>query len=90
MNDATREETRTDHGGGATDQVGEGTRDIAGAEASELPNHGRNAVDTNIGKELARELPGETGGIVGDGTPSGLAGDADIVDANKHGGRGKN
>jgi hypothetical protein len=50
-----------DQTGGATDQVGEGPRDIAGAAASELADQGRGPVETNIGKEMGRKLPQETG-----------------------------
>ena len=73
--------------GGATDQVGIGPTGIEGAEASELPDHGRGLPDTDPGKELARKLPGQTGGIVGDGTDGGLASEPDLADARDHGHR---
>ena len=73
--------------GGATDQVGIGPTDIDGAEASELPDHGRGSVDTNLGKQAARKLPGQTGGLGGDGDDVGLAGEPDIADAREHGNR---
>ena len=82
-----------DQSGGATDQRGMGPTSIAGAEASELPDHGRGGPETNIGKEMGRKLPGETGGLVGSGTEVGLAGDPDPSKARDHGpggGRGKN
>jgi hypothetical protein len=70
--DKTAPRVTDDQTGGATDQVGEGTTSIAGAEASELPDHGRGPVETNIGKEMGRKLPQQTGGVVeGDvGTPA--------------------
>ena len=74
--------------GGATDQVGIGPTDIDGAAASELPDGGRGTVDPR--KELGRRLPGQTGGIVGDATDTGLAGDPDVADARDHGGRKHN
>jgi len=76
--------------GGADDQVGIGPTDIAGAEASELPDKGRGSVDTDFGKESRRNLPSHTGGIVGDGTDVGLEGEPDLADARQHGGRKKN
>ena len=76
--------------GGATDQVGIGPRDIDGAEASELPDHGRGTVDTDAAKVLGRKLPGQTGGVPGDGTDVGLAGTPEIADARDHGGRKHN
>lgn len=79
-----------DQTGGATDQVGEGTTSIAGAEASELPDHGRGPAETNMGKEAARKLPGQTGGLVGSGTDAGMASEPDAADARDHGHRGKN
>ncbi len=77
-----------DQTGGATDQVGEGPTSTAGAEASELPDHGRGGPETNIGKEMARKLPGDTGGVVGGNV--GLRGEPDVAKAADHGGRGHN
>ena len=77
-----------DQSGGATDQVGEGPRDIAGAEASELPDHGRGGSETNIGKEMGRKLPGQTGGIIG-GDEVGIRGEPDVAKAADHGGFNK-
>jgi len=71
--------------GGATDQVGEGPRDIQGAEASELPDQGRGGVETDFGKQAARKLPGQTGGLGGDTDDVGLAGEPEIADARDHG-----
>ncbi|HZL34281.1 MAG TPA: hypothetical protein VFC78_03160 [Tepidisphaeraceae bacterium] len=76
--------------GGATDQVGEGPRGIEGAEASELPDHGRSDIDTDFGKQAARKLPGQIGGLIGDGTDVGIAGEPDVADAREHGGHGHN
>ncbi|HWE03701.1 MAG TPA: hypothetical protein VG326_14950 [Tepidisphaeraceae bacterium] len=76
--------------GGATDQVGEGPRDINGAEASELPDQGRGDVDSDFGKQAARKLPGQIGGLGGDGDDVGLAGESEISDARRHGGRKHN
>ena len=78
-----------DQTGGATDQTGTGPTSIAGAEASELPDHGRGPVETNIGKEMGRKLPGQTGAVAS-GTDVGLAGTPDAADARDHGGRKHN
>ncbi len=86
--DKTAPSVIDDQTGGATDQVGEGTTSIAGAEASELPDHGRGPAETNIGKEMGRRLPAETGGAVGGNV--GLRGEPDVAKAADHGGRGKN
>ena len=72
--------------GGATDQVGIGPQDIEVAEASELPDHGRGPVETNIGREMGRKLPQETGGIIG-GEGSGLAGEPELHNLGRHGAR---
>jgi hypothetical protein len=71
--------------GGATDQVGEGPRDIGGAAASELPDGGRGSVDTDFGKEAARKLPGQTGGLGSDTDDVGLAGTPEVSEARRHG-----
>ena len=60
---------RDDQTGGATDQTGVGPESIAGAEASELPDHGRGGPETNIGKEMGRKLPQDTGGPSARPTP---------------------
>ena len=80
-----------DQAGGATDQVGIGPTSAAGLEASEMPDHGRGPAETNIGKEMGRKLPMDTGGIVG-ATDAGLAAEVDVSKARDHGGggRGKN
>ena len=85
-------DVRDDQSGGATDQAGVGPASIAGAEASELPDHGRGGPETNIGKQMGRKLPQDTGGIVG-ATDAGLAAEVDVSKARDHGGgggRGKN
>ncbi len=79
-----------DQTGGATDQVGIGPTSAAGLEASEMPDHGRGPAETNMGKEAARKLPGQTGGVVGNGTDSGLAAEPGLANARDHGHRGKN
>ena len=76
--------------GGTTDQVGEGPRDIDGAAASELPDHGRGTVDTDFGKQAARKLPSQTGGLAGDGEDVGITATPDIAEARRHGGRKHN
>ena len=86
--DKTAPNVIDDQTGGATDQVGEGTTSIAGAEASELPDHGRGPAETNIGKEMGRKLPMDTGGTVGGNV--GIRGEPDVAKAADHGGRGKN
>ncbi len=86
--DKTTPSVIDDQTGGATDQVGEGTTSIAGAEASELPDHGRGPAETNIGKEMGRKLPQDTGGVVGG--DAGLRGEPEVAKAKDHGGRGHN
>lgn len=76
--------------GGATDQVGIGPTGIAGAEASELPDHGRGSVETDPGREFRRKLPEQTGGIIGDGLDVGLEGEPDLADIRRYGGRKRN
>lgn len=76
--------------GGATDQVGEGPRDIDGLEASQLPDKGRGSVDTDRGKQLGRKPPGLTGGLGGDGDDVGLAGEPEVADIRDHGHRKHN
>lgn len=71
-------------------RTGEGPVDIQGAEASELPDKGRGSVDTDRGKQAARKLPGQTGGLGGDGDDVGIAAEPDIADARDHGGRKHN
>ena len=59
-----------------------------GIVASDFPDHGRGSVNTNPGKELARQLPRRTGeNSLGD---VGLRGTPDIADAEAHGHRKHN
>jgi hypothetical protein len=77
--DKTAPRVADDQTGGATDQVGVGTTSIAGAEASELADHGRGPVETNIGKEMGRKLPQQTGGVIEDDTgTAGIPGAAEV------------
>jgi hypothetical protein len=65
-----------------------GPTDIDGVEASDLPDHGRGPVETNIGKEMRRKPPMQTGeNETGD---VGIRGEPDIADAKDHGGRKRN
>jgi len=66
----------------------DGPLSIAGVEASDLPGGGRGSVETDRGKESARKLPQNTGGVLGGDV--GLHGTPDIAEADQHGGRGKN
>jgi len=66
----------------------DGPLSIAGVEASDLPGGGRGSVETDPGKELARKLPQNTGGVVGGNV--GLRGTPDLAKADKLGGRGEN
>lgn len=65
-----------------------GPLSIAGVEASDLPDGGRGSVETDRGKESARNVPQNTGGIVGGNV--GLRGTPNLAKADEHGGRGKN
>ena len=71
-------------------RIGEGPTDIAGAEASELPDKGRGSVNTDFGKEAARKLPVQTGGLGRDTDDVGLAGEPEVADARRHGWRKHN
>lgn len=64
-----------------------GPRSIEGVEASDLPDKGRGTVNTNFGKEAARNVPHHTGETVGpDAThQTGLRGTPDLSDADQHG-----
>jgi hypothetical protein len=42
-----------------------GPLSIEGVEVSDLPDKGRGDVFTNMGKEAARKLPQNTGGLIG-------------------------
>lgn len=65
-----------------------GPRSIEGVEASDLPD-ARGPVETNLGKELRRKLPQNTGAI-NPATDVGLRGEPDIADAEEHGHRKHN
>ncbi len=67
-----------------------GPLSVEGVEASDLPDKGRGSVDTAISKEMARKLPQQIGGALGDGSDVGLRGTPDIADADEHGGQGRN
>ena len=63
--------------------------DQSGLEASELPGHGRDEpVDTNVQREMARNLPQQHGGGEEPDHEGGLRGDREISDADLHGNRG--
>ena len=76
--------------GGATDQVGEGPRDIEGAAASELADGGRGSVDTNFGKQARRKRPDQIGGLGSNGEDVGLVGTPEMADVRQHGRRKHN
>ena len=59
-----------------------------GVEASDLPGGGRDDPDTKWAHELARNLPQQHGGELGE--EGGLRGDRAISEADKHGGRKRN
>jgi len=63
-----------------------GPRSVQGLEASELPDKGRGPIETNIGKELRRKLPQQTGAIE-EGTDVGMRAVPDTADAKDHGHR---
>jgi hypothetical protein len=64
--------------------------DQSGLEASELPGHGRDEpADTNVQKEMGRNLPQQHGGGEAPDQEGGLRGDRDISDADLHGNRGR-
>ncbi len=66
----------------------DGPLSIAGVEASDLPGGGRGSVETDRGKESARKLPQNTGGVLGGNV--GLRGTPNLAKADKLGGRGEN
>ncbi len=66
----------------------DGPLSIAGVEASDLPNGGRGNVETDRGKEAARKLPQNTGGVLGGNV--GLRANPNLAKADKLGGRGQN
>jgi hypothetical protein len=59
-----------------------------GVEASDLPDGGRGPVETDFGKEAARNLPQQTGGTIGGQV--GMRGHPDNVQSDARGGRKKN
>jgi hypothetical protein len=59
-----------------------------GLEASELPDGGRDSVDTDPRRIAARKLPTHTGGTIGGDV--GMRGMPDAADADDHGGRKHN
>jgi hypothetical protein len=65
-----------------------GPRSEAGVEASDLPDGGRGSVETNFGKDAARNLPHQTGGTIGGEV--GMRGHPDAVQSDERGGRKKN
>ena len=67
----------------------QGPLNVYGVEASDLPDGGRGSVDTDFGKNAARHLPHQTGGVVG-GDDIGLRGTPDNVQADARGGRKRN
>ena len=65
-----------------------GPQSIHGVEASDLPDKGRGPVETDFGKEAARNLPQQTGE---DGFGQvGLRAHPDLAQADARGGRKKN
>ena len=72
--------------GGAFSKVG--PQSVQGVEASDLPDKGRGPVETDLGKEAARNLPQQTGE---DGFGQvGMRAHPDITKADERGGRKKN
>ena len=67
---------------------GVGPLSIEGVEASDLPGGGRGSVETDFGKEAARNVPQRTGGVIGGEV--GLRGTPDAAAADEDGGRGEN
>jgi hypothetical protein len=82
--DRQERERRVQHD--ARSKVGPLTED--GVEASDLPDRGRGPVETNFGKEAARDLPQQTGGTIGG--EIGMRGHPDNVQSDARGGRKKN
>ena len=80
------EEPRDDVSKSAYDKVG--PQSVQGVEASDLPDKGRGPVETDFGKEAARNLPHQTGeGAMGQ---VGTRGHPDAVQSDERGGRKKN
>ena len=73
-------------GQSAYDKIG--PQSIDGVEASDLPDKGRGSVETDYGKEAARNLPERTGEGAMD--QSGLRAKPDLAQADARGGRKKN
>jgi hypothetical protein len=73
---------------GSIDERRQGPTSLEGAEASELPDHGRGSTDTDRGKEAARKTPAQTGGVIGGDV--GVRAFPESADAADHGPRGKN
>ena len=70
------------------DERKQGPTSLAGLEASELPDGGRGPVETNYGKEAARNLPQNVGGEIGG--QAGFRAHPDLVKADARGGRKRN
>ena len=73
---------------GSQDEHKQGPTSLQGAEASELPDKGRGTPETNFGKEAARRLPQQVGGIIGEEV--GERGTPESTQADARGGRKKN
>lgn len=82
--DQDKQETRTEHD--ARSKMAPLSKE--GVEASDLPDGGRGPVETDFGKEAARNLPQQTGGTTGGQT--GMRGKPGNVKADARGGRKKN
>ena len=67
---------------------GIGPQTIDGVEAGDLPGGGRGSVETDFGKEAARNVPQRTGGVIGGEV--GIRGTPDAAAADEDGGRGEN
>jgi hypothetical protein len=65
-----------------------GPTSIEGVEASDLPDGGRGPVETDFGKEAARDLPEQVGGVIGE--ESGLRSRPEAVQSDARGGRKHN
>jgi hypothetical protein len=87
----TRQNQRSDDAARRDDENRKRFMDQSGLEASDLPGGGRDEpADTNMQKELSRNLPQQHGGGDGPDQEGGLRGDRDISDADDHGNRGRN
>jgi hypothetical protein len=89
QNQRAEQETDPQTSESPSDYAKVGPRSVQGLEASELPDKGRGPVETNIGKELRRKLPQDTGAI-GEGTDVGMRATPDSADAKDHGHRKHN